>query len=335
MRRKTSTTRRFVVTGALAAGLLICLSWSPGAFGAETPASVPAVNLRMVPGSGPYHRDGYYVLHVPGTNPSDITWPDPPRQLDGLLVDGLSASDVPPWLAIPPDASARVWRLTALKPGTWKLPSQTVRIRRNGQEISLPVPSVLFEALPLPDGVVPKEDDLEDPVAPEMLLQGKRHWWVALVALAIAVSMGILLWCYRYASSKPIPAPPPLPPWETALRRLEELRRRNWPMLGKVELYYVDLSAILRYYIQDRFNIDAPEMTTEECVEALGNAGPDNARAVEELLRHFDRVKFAGLTPGVPVMEARLEAVADFVRQTTPTPLSERVNPDKPGEEGE
>jgi len=275
------------------------------------------------------------MLSVSGAAASDISWPDFPEHLDDLLIEAVPAADIPSALLTAPDTPVKVYRLTALKSGVWKLPARTLKLKQDGQEISLTVPSILYEAQPLPEGTMPKIDDLEDPVSPVSLLRSKFRWWIGLVGLAAVAMIAFFLWYYRTAARKPVPAAPMLPPWETALRRLEELRRRNWPILGKVELYYVDLSAILRYYIQDRFGINAPDMTTQECVEAMRSAGLDSTgiQKLEDLLRHFDRVKFAGLVPGVPEMEARLEAAAEFVRQTIPDQQTEPAAPGKPEKE--
>jgi hypothetical protein len=47
-------------------------------------------------------------------------------------------------------------------------------------------------------------------------------------------------------------------PWEKAFRRLRDLKSKDFPSQGMYEQYYVQLTWILRYYIEDRFNIHAP-----------------------------------------------------------------------------
>ena len=47
----------------------------------------------------------------------------------------------------------------------------------------------------------------------------------------------------------------------TALNRL---RAQGLIEQGQFEDYYVQLSSIVRHYLEDRFHLRAPEMTTEE-----------------------------------------------------------------------
>lgn len=320
-----------------ATGCLLSVLGGVCGFSAELSSKAPEVILRIIPDSAPYYQDVYYVLSVSGPGAADIAWPDYPEHLDGLLIETLSASEVPPALQLAPETPVKVYRLTALKPGIWKLPARTLRLREDGQEEGgLPVPAILYEALPLPEGTVPGIDALADPASLAALLPRRHLGWLGLIGIATAAMLTVLMWYYRKAARKSAPATSPLPPWETALRWLEDLRRRNWPMLGKVELYYVDLSAILRYYIQDRFGVNAPEMTTQECVEALASSGLDSpsVEALKGLLRHCDQVKFAGLLPGVPEMEARLEAAAAFIRQTIPAPGTQPAVASRPEREG-
>lgn len=322
MRRIHSTTALLTGMKTVAIGCLLSLMLCAAGFGVDPSSPVPELTQWILPGSAPYHEDAYYALRISGAQGTDIDWPDYPERLDDLLMEPVPAAEVPPALQPAPETPARVYRLTALKPGIWKLPARTLRLKGNGQNLTLPVPALLYEALPLAEDTVPGIDALADPASPAALLPRRRLGWAGLIGTAVAALAGALGWYYRKAARKSAPAPAPLPPWVTALRRLEDLRRRNWPILGKVELYYVDLSAILRYYVQDRFGVNAPEMTTQECMEALRSSGLDEpvVEMLEELLRHCDRVKFAGLIPGVPEMETRLEASEGFIRQTIPAP---------------
>ncbi|MFA5101423.1 MAG: hypothetical protein WC547_11110, partial [Candidatus Omnitrophota bacterium] len=55
-------------------------------------------------------------------------------------------------------------------------------------------------------------------------------------------------------------------PWkahETAYAQLDELRRKGLLAKGMIKQYYSELSDILRHYLENRFSLKAPEMTTE------------------------------------------------------------------------
>lgn len=150
-----------------------------------------------------------------------------------------------------------------------------------------------------------------------------RWLWVlpliAVLALAAALTAA---WLLRRAKA-PAP-PPPLPPAHvTALAALARLRAQPWMERGEVEPFFVELSAIVRRYLEDRFGLRAPERTTEEFI--LEAASSDRLSAAHQqttraFLEQSDRVKFARDTPGRPEMEGALASAERLVRETTPPP---------------
>jgi len=124
--------------------------------------------------------------------------------------------------------------------------------------------------------------------------------WVAIVlALLALVLLGGVFWFWqrqRFAREK---TPPPVilpPPWETARRKLKELFAENLPGKGQIKEYYSRLSDIVRQYMEDRFDLRAPEMTTEEFLFSLRTSSqlnPAQKEALKDFLTCCDMVKFA------------------------------------------
>jgi hypothetical protein len=145
-------------------------------------------------------------------------------------------------------------------------------------------------------------------------------WQWAVGAAAIAAVAALVAWLV-VRRRRALPPPPPEPAWIVAERRLKELSSRGLPQAGKHEAYYVDLTAILRYYIEDRFHIRAPEQTTPEFLESASNSKrltEEQQRVLSQLLRHGDRVKFAQYEPSVSEMDESFAVVMQFVRETVP-----------------
>jgi hypothetical protein len=83
----------------------------------------------------------------------------------------------------------------------------------------------------------------------------------------------------------------------------------------------VDLSGIVRYYIEDRFHVHAPEQTTPEFLAEISSVGlldDSHERLVAEILRHSDQVKFARYLPTLHEMEKSFAQVLQFVDETVP-----------------
>ncbi len=108
-------------------------------------------------------------------------------------------------------------------------------------------------------------------------------------------------------------------PWEKAFRRLRELKSKDLPSQGLYEPYYVQLTWILRYYIEDRFDIHAPEQTTQEFVDTTMKKKiltDEQQKLLYSFLSHCDKVKFAQFVPTIEQMDAGYNLVCNFVEET-------------------
>lgn len=89
--------------------------------------------------------------------------------------------------------------------------------------------------------------------------------------------------------------------YDVAKQRLAELQGRGWPSDEQVDAFYVELSDIVRRYIEDRYGVRAPELTTEEFLRAAQGElrlNKQQRELLEAFLSTCDRVKFAGYRPG-------------------------------------
>ena len=92
---------------------------------------------------------------------------------------------------------------------------------------------------------------------------------------------------------------------------------------GEVERYYVLLSAVVRQYLENRFGLHAPEMTTEEFLQAAASVQMDDSTLLKDhrtLLRDFltesDLVKFAQYGPDEEHMNSAFGSAKRFVDET-------------------
>ncbi|OGW76025.1 MAG: hypothetical protein A2Z72_02045 [Omnitrophica bacterium RBG_13_46_9] len=123
----------------------------------------------------------------------------------------------------------------------------------------------------------------------------------------------------KIKSLKGRPSLPPKTAHQIAYEALEELRLKGLPGLGKIREYYFELSGIVRRYTENRFNIKAPEMTTEEFLASLKDADILSGRH-KNLLKDFltlcDIVKFAKYGPSQKEIDGSYGAAKKFVEDT-------------------
>jgi hypothetical protein len=121
-----------------------------------------------------------------------------------------------------------------------------------------------------------------------------RLVWTAAGFLLASLAAAALMWAARRRRDEPLPAEPPLPPGLWALRELERRSRLPVCRTGPAKTIYSMVSEVLRLYLQRRWGVDAIDMTTRECLDALAARDVDAKvlKWIRQFLDECDLVKF-------------------------------------------
>ncbi len=106
---------------------------------------------------------------------------------------------------------------------------------------------------------------------------------------------------------------------QKAYQALNQLRAKDLPSSGKVKEYYYQLSIIIRRYIEDRFFLKAPDMTTGEFLFSIKDSKilkEEYQSILKEFLMLCDIVKFAKYGPTEEEIEKSFDVAIKFVDQT-------------------
>jgi len=211
------------------------------------------------------------------------------------------------------------WKLASLQPGAVTMPTPVATYRAaDGAERSASGPAVTVTV----KSVLPEHWESQDirGAKPTILV---IPWWLWAIGATAALAAGGVFWWLR-THRPPVPGPPPKPPHERALDELLSLRRGPWLPSGDIEGFYTRLSAIIRRYVEARFALRAPEMTTEEFLQAAVHSSALSATH-QELMRRFleqcDLVKFAQYRPSGDEAVQAYDAAVRFVQETRPAEL--------------
>ena len=181
-------------------------------------------------------------------------------------------------------------------------------------ELAFVVASVLPAGQPLNE-LRPLRAALEELQGPWL----QRNWpWLALGLVVLAgVAVGAVAWLRRAEERARLTA------FDRAMARLDRLERRGLPSAEAADAWYVELSDIVRRYIEERFALRAPELTTEEFLAVAGRSAALTG-AHRELLSAFlatcDRVKFARYSPDEDESQGALDVAKRFLTETAASP---------------
>jgi hypothetical protein len=193
--------------------------------------------------------------------------------------------------------------------------------KAGGEEVRLDLPPLLLQVSSVLSNPPPELADIKGPVS-----AGGPPWATiaAVLAATAALAAATALLARRLLRRSAIPPTARiLPPHDLALAALQALRARGWIEAGNSEPFYIELSAIVRLYLEQRFALNAPEQTTEEFIRASSQSAMlslEHRQLTQSFLEQSDLVKFARFAPAPADMEAALAAADRLVRETIPAP---------------
>jgi hypothetical protein len=222
----------------------------------------------------------------------------------------------------------RWYALVAYEPGYQLIPGITVQYRApggplgraDGEDLGITVESALAE------NAAADIRDIKRPVAVPF------DWTPVVAGCGVLAGIGGLAWVAARLLRRinaPAAAPAPRPADVEALEALARLRHRRSDDPQALATWYIAVSAVVRVYIERRFGVRAPEMTTEEFIFAAqrdARLRPQHRELLGEFLAGCDLVKFARYVPDAAAADRAYTAASTFVTETRPASTEETAS---------
>jgi LPXTG-motif cell wall-anchored protein len=236
-----------------------------------------------------------FEVRVAVAGPAGTTWTFPDQAGDDSVELRLEpeAPLADPGTAPP---SSRRYRATAYVLDDARVPPIAVRYRApdgsSGEVRTEPLSLRVLSVLPKD----PKQQGLSDVRGPVALSIGWQ-FWAALVGI-VALLGGAILMLLRRRRRRRGPAPatgPEVPPETEALSALARLEASGLLAADDLRAFYIDLTEIVKRYLERRLAAPVLEMTSSEMAALLRDhpKARDVAAPVRDLTAAADRVKFA------------------------------------------
>ncbi len=261
------------------------------------------------------------VLQESITTPdaATVTWPD----LPAALAEHFTVVEAKPLSR--PATKGRIYRERSLRlypkhPGTIEIPARQIKVSNGGNtESPLELPAFSVTVASVVKGATP----LPEPLTMRLAKQIPWKWLGLAVGLLLLAAVAVWYWRRPGPAAASAPAIPLVPPAEEALLALARLEASGLIAAGRFKEFYLDLTTLLRRYLERRFGVAALERTTDEFLaETRGDprfAGSE-FQILPSLLGEADLVKFAEVQPGPGAAGAALAACRRFVEVTRPVP---------------
>ena len=209
--------------------------------------------------------------------------------------------------------------ITSFDPGTYQIPAYEFKTN-NGLVKSAPLTlTITSVAVDTTKGIY----DIKQPIAVSYTavdwLTDNWHW----LALGFAVLAAIVALIIYFLKKPKAKAPMMeirkfVPAHQVALSNLSALRDKKLWQSGLIKEYHIELSDILRQYLERRYDIKTHEKTTEEIFVALRykNMEPAHRQLLKQMLSLADLVKFAKEKPLATENEQAMDTAITFVEET-------------------
>ena len=143
-------------------------------------------------------------------------------------------------------------------------------------------------------------------------LSPKLVGWIAAALLAAAAVLAALFGVVRYVARRV--KEHRMSPIERAWVELDRLLRKGLPGRGRYKDFYVELTMVVRRYVQRKYGIKAPHLTTEEFLAEFRDAGRGRCDDLAKFLESADLVKFAGVEATPDMADGATESARTYLR---------------------
>lgn len=223
------------------------------------------------------------------------------------------------------------YTLTSFDSGRYVIPAQTVLIKNR----SFLTDSVLIDVATV------AVDTIKQPMyhiktiknEPYTFADFQKYFW----GLLILIVIGVII--YFVLKDKPTHEEiiSRIPPFDLAKQRLIELDNKKLLKQNRIKPYYVELTDIVRSFIERELKIPALESTTDELMETITdfnsssnlNIPEQTLLKLQELLKEADLVKFAKSKPLLNEIELHRNDAENIIDKMHPEKVKvkqEKVN---------
>ena len=226
---------------------------------------------------------------------------------------------------------SRKYTITSFEDSLHYIPPMTVKVNGKDYEsknLALKVLPVEVDTLH-PDQFFPPKGVQDNPFE---WSEWRLPFWLSVLVVLLAALVYYLY--IRLKDNKPIISKiriiKHVPPHQKAMKEIQRIKADGIGQSGDQKEYYTRLTDILRTYLDERFGINAMEMTSGEIIEQLRQVEDQSKyEELKQLLETADLVKFAKFSTMLNENDRDMANVVEFIQTTKreDAPTVEKIKP--------
>lgn len=231
--------------------------------------------------------------------------------------------------------------ITSFDSGSYRIPPFWFKIDLDGRLDSIPSNGVTLNVYSMAIDTTRGPTDIKYPYDAPVTLKEVIPYILGIILIA-AILFFIFYAIKRKKNNKPlfvIPKKPKEPAHIIALRELDRIKNEKIWQQGKTKQYYSEVTDTLRKYIEERFEIQAMEQTSDETIESFrkqkGLLKDKTFKNLGKILKLADLVKFAKYQTSPDDDNMTLVNAYFFINDTKPEEKKPETPLEQKDEEGE
>ncbi len=208
-------------------------------------------------------------------------------------------------------------QITCFDTGFFVIPP--LRFLKNGDSARIfETQALLLEVKSIQIDTTQAIKDIKPPLEAPYTFKEALPYIIGIVLLAIIFVLIYLYFKKRKKKEATIEKIPEVLPHILALEKLEELKQKKLWQEGKTKLYHTLITEIIRIYLENRYNINALEQTSEEIIISCRSLAINTESKIklEQVLVLADLVKFAKTQPLPSENDLSHANAVEFVKST-------------------
>lgn len=308
----------------ISAASVLCLKLCPDAAarntaGAPLTESVSSGPVEITMSADPpiirLDRDVFLTVRTRAPHDIEVRLPPLADRLTGF--DLLGSFDRDPLFEGDHKIRERLFRLAPTLSSVYRIGPMAVIVTDTAvdppEETWFATPPIVFETAAM--FINGHDTSMRDIIGPVSVFPGIRTVgaWALYALLAASLAAGIWMLARKIRKAVRLRR---MSPRDRALHELSELIAKDLVARNRIKDFYVELTMIVRRYIERAHKIRAPEQTTEEFLDnaiLCPHFNKDVVQKLKDFLESADLVKFAAFRPDPEAIESALFTARDYI----------------------